>query len=147
MDEQSPVFVTTVPDAINGAGVIAYPDFMEQVVAKLGGDFFDLPSSIHEIILLPDDGQVKAAELKTMVMEINEAEVRPEDRLSDNVYHYDNREKIVEVTEKFEARQAQKKRAAEERLSVLKTLGEKKMECAKQELIVGKSVKRSGPEL
>lgn len=148
-DDASPMFVASVPGGVNGAGVLAYPDFMEQGAAKLGGDFFVLPSSIHEVILLPDDGQISPAELKTMVMEVNASEVMPEEQLSDNVYYYDSKEKIFELAEKFEARQAQKERAAEEREerpSVLKTLGEKKMECAKQEPAIGKTVKHSGPE-
>ena len=45
-DEQ--MFVATVPDKIHGAGVIAYPNFMEDAAQKMGGDFFVLPSSIHE---------------------------------------------------------------------------------------------------
>ena len=45
-DEQ--MFVAIVPDKIHGAGVIAYPNFMEDAAQKMGGDFFVLPSSIHE---------------------------------------------------------------------------------------------------
>ena len=111
--------------------------------------FFVLPLSFHVVILIPGDGKIRAAELKAMVMEVNASEVMPEEQLSDNVYHYDSKEKIFELAEKFEARQAQKERAAEEREerpSVLKTLGEKKMECAKQEPAIGKTVKHSGPE-
>lgn len=36
-DEQ--MFVATVPDKVHGAGVIAYPDFMENVAVKLEGDW------------------------------------------------------------------------------------------------------------
>ena len=45
-DEQ--MFVATVPDKIHGAGVLAYQDFMDQAAERAGGDFFILPSSIHE---------------------------------------------------------------------------------------------------
>lgn len=45
-DEQ--MFVATVPDKIHGAGVMAYQDFMDQAAERVGGDFFILPSSIHE---------------------------------------------------------------------------------------------------
>ena len=45
-DEQ--MFVASVPDKIHGAGVLAYQDFMDQAAERVGGDFFILPSSIHE---------------------------------------------------------------------------------------------------
>ena len=54
------MFVASTPDKIQGAGVIAYQDFMDQAAEKLGGDFFILPSSIHEILLVKDDGQTNA---------------------------------------------------------------------------------------
>lgn len=39
--------------------------------------------------------------LEQMVAEINEMEVSPDDRLSDRVYHYDSREKVFELAEKY----------------------------------------------
>ena len=67
-----------------------------------------IPSSIHEILLVPDNGEVQAEGLKEMVQEVNATEVSPEEKLSDNVYHYDSKEHIFELAEKFEARQQEK---------------------------------------
>ena len=39
------MYVATVEDKINGAGVLAYQNFMDQAAERLGGDFFILPSS------------------------------------------------------------------------------------------------------
>lgn len=52
-----------------------------------------LPSSVHEVILLLDKGEMSVRELETMVQEINQEEVQPADRLSDSVYHYDAKER------------------------------------------------------
>ncbi|MDO4649881.1 MAG: DUF5688 family protein, partial [Eubacteriales bacterium] len=41
------MYVASVESTMNGASVIAYPDFMEQVADQVGGDFFVLPSSNH----------------------------------------------------------------------------------------------------
>lgn len=68
-----------------------------------------------------------------MVREINETQVAPEERLSDEVYHYDSRDKVFERAENFENRM--KNRAAErseEKTSMLEKLKEKKVEAAKQ---------------
>lgn len=133
-DTEEMMFIATVPDKNSGAGVLAYQDFMDQAAEKIGGDFYVIPSSIHEILLVPDNGEVQAEGLKEMVQEVNATEVSPEEKLSDNVYHYDSKEHIFELAEKFEARQQEKEAAidekAEDKGSVLKNLKDKQKETA-----------------
>ena len=105
-----PLFVATVPDKIQGAGVLAYQDFMDQAAERVGGDFFILPSSIHEVLLVRDDGTFDINHLEDMVKQVNETEVAPEDLLTDSVYHYDSKEKIFELAEKYEERVVNRKR-------------------------------------
>ncbi len=143
MDELPPevMYVASVPDRQAGAGVMAYQGFMDEAAEKLGGDFFILPSSLHEVILVPDNeamrdaGIMDAQALKVMVMEVNANEVRPDEKLTDNVYHYDSKDHVFELAEKFEARQAEKEATADERSedhgSVLKDLKDKKKEVEK----------------
>ena len=80
------------------------------------------------------NGEVQAEGLKEMVQEVNATEVSPEEKLSDNVYHYDSKEHIFELAEKFEARQQEKEAAidekAEDKGSVLKDLKDKQKETA-----------------
>ena len=133
-EQDEMMYVATVPDKNSGAGVLAYQDFMDQAAEKLGGDFYILPSSIHEILLVPDNGEKAADELRAMVKEVNATQVRPEEKLTDNVYHYDSREHVFELAEKFEARQQEKEMQAEEKSeehgSVLKDLRDKQKEVA-----------------
>ncbi len=49
---------------------------------------------------------MKLKDLEAMVKEVNATQVAPEDKLTDNVYHYDSQAKIFELGEKFIARQA-----------------------------------------
>ena len=134
-DEQ--MFVASVPDKIRGAGVIAYPNFMEDAAEKMGGDFFVLPSSIHEVLLVRDNGTMTSKELENMVKEVNATQVEPEDRLTDHVYHYDSKNHIFEMADKFEQRQQEEEHEASaenpEKGSVLDDLKEKKQEVAKKE--------------
>ena len=127
-DMAPPMYVATNQDKVQGAAVMFYPDFMDQAAKELGGDIFILPSSVHEVLILPDDGNMNAQEWKEMVTSINASEVSPEDRLTDSVYHYDAQERIFELGEKFEERQAEKMAAKEERSSVLKDLQDKKQD-------------------
>lgn len=133
-DEQ--MYVATVPDKVHGAGVLAYEEFMDKAAERAGGDFYILPSSIHEILIVPDNGEMDLKALEDMVKEVNATQVAPQDKLTDSVYHYDSKEKIFELGEKFVARQAEKEaeKASEksEKKSVLGDLKAKKDEVAKK---------------
>lgn len=84
----NPMHVATTENSCFGAGIIAIPDFLEDAAEKMHGDFYVLPSSIHEIILIPANCGVDASELREMVCDVNTAEVSEEEKLSDNVYFY-----------------------------------------------------------
>lgn len=65
---------------------------LQEIGEATQSNFFILPSSIHEVILMKDNGDMNAEELQRMVMEINRTQVAPEEVLSDEVYSYDYRQ-------------------------------------------------------
>ena len=120
--------VVTNDVGVNGAAVIFYPEMMEKLAEMTGGDYFILPSSVHETIILPDNGALTAKELEAMVTEINATQVEPWDRLTDEVYHYDPIDKVFEKASAFEERiekKAEAERAAKKK-SIMDKLDEKK---------------------
>ena len=130
--ENEQMFVASVPDKVHGAGVLAYQNFMDQAAERVGGDFYILPSSIHEVLIVPDNGNMKLSDLEAMVREVNATQVAPEDKLTDSVYHYDSQAKVFELGEKYVERQAEKEAEASEKGSVLDELKAKKDEVSKQ---------------
>ncbi len=124
------LMVVTSTSGIRGAGVIAYPGMLEDAAEIMGGDFFMLPSSIHEVLLMQAKSPEEYRNLEMIVREINATEVAPQDRLSDRIYHYDSREHVFELAERYAQRS--RSRAAEERPSMLEKLKEKKAEAAHQ---------------
>lgn len=119
-DSQNNMYMATVESMINGAAVINYPGILEEAAHKIGGDFYVLPSSVHEVLFLKDNGEVSAFELNNLVSFINESEVDAADRLSDHAYHYDSKEKILEMANDFEMRkQDEKEMDQEETIKVL----------------------------
>ena len=105
--EESPMWVATVEGGVNGAAVVQIPAFMDEAAEKLGGDFFVLPSSVHECLFIRDDGAFDREQLESMVQSVNATEVSPADFLSDSVYHYDADARIFEKAVTFEARVAE----------------------------------------
>ena len=117
----NPMTVITNDRSTDGAAAIFYPGVMDQVGERLNGDYFILPSSVHEILVVPDDGNISFRELTDMVKEVNRTQVAPEDRLTDQVYHYDTADRIFEKAETFAERKKQKE--AERGISADKAAG------------------------
>ena len=96
-DNMMPMFVATNIKKVNGSGVILYDGLLRTFAEKIGGDFYILPSSVHEVILVPANGDMDARYLIQMVKEVNATEVSPDEVLSDNVYMYHADEDFVEM--------------------------------------------------
>lgn len=83
-----PMYVCTNTSKINGAGVILYENLLKDFAQKVGTDFYILPSSVHETLLIPVSDQFDVETLRAMVCEVNMTQVAPEEQLSDQVYLY-----------------------------------------------------------
>lgn len=90
------MYVLTNKQASCGCGCILYPHVLENFAEKIGKDFYILPSSIHEVLLVPDiEGDARS--LLQIVREINRTELSQEEFLSDNVYHYSRKNKVITI--------------------------------------------------
>ena len=88
MQQEVPMYVLSNKSRINGASCILYKDILKDFAMVVDKDLYVLPSSIHEVILLPSDGTQESVQLKEMVREINQSQVEKEEVLSDSVYYY-----------------------------------------------------------
>ena len=86
------MYVATNEQCSLGAAVMRYPDFREKVRGMIGEGFYILPSSIHEVILVPESFGLEPERMAEMVKEINQTGVAPEEVLSDSVYYFDGEE-------------------------------------------------------
>ena len=85
---ETPFYVLTNKNGINGAACVLYKDVIKNFAEGMDRDILILPSSIHEVLLLPDDDQLPYRDLADLVTFINQTEVPAEDRLSNQVYRY-----------------------------------------------------------
>lgn len=99
--EESALPMYVLSNALNHFGtasVLSIP-YMDRVREKLKEDFYILPSSVHELILIPVSAAPEEEKLLQMVHEVNEREVPEEEFLSDGVYRYGTlRGKILAMT-------------------------------------------------
>ncbi|MBR1741565.1 MAG: hypothetical protein IJ733_06775 [Lachnospiraceae bacterium] len=102
--EYSKTFLmATIKGNINGAAVLLYPGFLKSIAKKIGAKELNIiPSSIHELLLLPMDEKTKRNYILDMIAEVNREEVQPEEKLSDSLYIYDLETDSVRVWEEKE---------------------------------------------
>lgn len=72
----------------DGSVAFWYKDTKKTIGEVLGDDFYALPSSLHEILIVPKSSGMTAKELQKMVAEVNSTVVHPDDRLSNKVLSY-----------------------------------------------------------
>lgn len=87
----SMMYVLSTQNGINGATAILYPELMAEFAFRLKSDFYVIPSSIHEMLLIPARFAPSLATLREMIEEVNKKEVPIEDVLSDNPYFYNRK--------------------------------------------------------
>ncbi|MCU6747907.1 DUF5688 family protein [Faecalicatena acetigenes] len=72
-----------------GAACILYPKMLERIGGILEEDYYILPSSIHEVVIVPASKGTHSEEMSKMVKEINGTQVLAEEILSDHAYFYE----------------------------------------------------------
>lgn len=82
-----------------GAVSILYPDVLQNIADRIHRNLYVLPSSVHEVILLPERTGEKGAEesLLEIVKDVNSTVVDTQDILADSVYYYDRAQKSLSV--------------------------------------------------
>ncbi len=93
-----PMFVLSNQHKVEGASCILYPNVLHDFADTINSNFYIIPSSIHEVLLLPTKTTEESASILSMIQEINDTQVSVEEILSYSLYFYDKRtDKVVKV--------------------------------------------------
>lgn len=103
LDEEIPpemdmgMYVVTSNNGLFGAIAMTSKNFMRKVSNEKfnGNDFYIIPSSVHEILVLDTNGSVK--DVKSMIAEVNNEHVDADEILSYSLYKYSTSEDKVVV--------------------------------------------------
>lgn len=90
-----PMYILSNKEKTLGAAVILYDQVLKTAGEEIGSDYYVLPSSIHECMLVPDSITAEKEELAAMVRSINAEQVPSEEILSENVYHYHRKSHLL----------------------------------------------------
>ncbi len=84
---------------LNGAVCIVFSDVQQKLAETIGGDYYVLPSSVHETLVMPKTGRINCAELQAMIQMINAEAVSEDERLSDHIYEYNAEKRILHMAD------------------------------------------------
>ncbi len=89
--DQAPMYVLTNARMFLGAACLFYPNVLPSIRNAVQEDFYIIPSSIHECIILPMSDAYTKSELEKIVYEVNLTQVPEQEVLSNYVYFYQKR--------------------------------------------------------
>ncbi|MBE5883067.1 MAG: hypothetical protein E7291_01390 [Lachnospiraceae bacterium] len=97
LHEEIPMHILSNRQRVYGAACILYHGVLKELAEKSGANLYILPSSVHEVILLPDHHTEDTQQLKNMIYEVNRTQLEPEEVLSDSLYYFDRLEQNVRI--------------------------------------------------
>ena len=87
-EEDPMMYVLFLPGLNYSAVLMTMDHIMAQVAEELNADLYVLPSSIHEVIIIPAADMLCLSKLTDLVKSVNETTVSSEEILSDHAYFY-----------------------------------------------------------
>lgn len=83
-----PMYVLSNDTCVHGSVCIFYEGILKDFASCCGSDLVILPSSIHEVLIIPYQNDLSIQELSKTVFSVNQEEVPESDRLSNHIYFY-----------------------------------------------------------
>lgn len=111
------MYVLTNQRKHHGAAVMLSQKTMDEITEKVGKEYFILPSSIHEVLIVPKKEGMELSDLEGMVRDVNGTQVALPEQLSDHVYAYDAKTHELVRADKVAERFAEKKPSINAELS------------------------------
>lgn len=92
--ESDEMYVLRNVSEINGAGTILYDGVLEKIAERLNGNFYIIPCSVHECIIVRESSADKES-LDCMIKQINSTALKREEVLENHAYLYDRERKKI----------------------------------------------------
>lgn len=94
---ESRIYVLTNREKYFGASCLLYDNVLKDCAKQTGGGFYILPSSVHELILVPDKMADDVDSLSRMVREVNDTQVEDDEILGYSIYHYEPVDNLLQI--------------------------------------------------
>ncbi len=101
LEDDYSMIILTNEKKINGAGCFLYEEVLPKISEKMDANLYIIPSSVHEVILVPDNGNIDLCYIKELVKEVNNTKVARDEILSYEVYEYLKDEQELRVCQEI----------------------------------------------
>lgn len=91
------MYVLTNKRRVNGATYMIYQNVLSDFADRVAENFYIIPSSIHELLLVPEGDMPDIDTMKQTISYVNEHAVSEMDYLSDSLYYYDRDKRIIKI--------------------------------------------------
>ena len=89
LEQCVPMYVLSNRNRTDGAACMLYPNLIRDFAKAMGSDLYIIPSSVHELLLLPAGDDDESSSIRNIIQEVNETQLLEEEILSDSLYIYD----------------------------------------------------------
>lgn len=92
------MYILTNQKKIHGASCIVYPGLLEKIAKELDSNLIIIPSSIHEVLIIPEErtkNEYTMQDYQDMIQEVNETQLTDEEILGDHAYHYNKNTGLI----------------------------------------------------
>ena len=91
------MYVMSNNNSFNGAATILFPNALKSFADEKGCDIYIIPSSTHEVILVPDNGTIDAASIRDMIIQVNQTVVSPSEILSNQLFYFSRTDNRISI--------------------------------------------------
>lgn len=85
-DSKGVLHILTNDETLYGAAALGCPESIEDCIKRLGGEFFIIPSSVHEVLLCRKEKGLDAMGIAEIIRGVNKTCVDDDEVLSDRLY-------------------------------------------------------------
>ena len=101
MQNDVPMFILSNEQRLFGASCMLYPGELESFARLLDSNLYILPSSVHEIIIVPERPGMNTKLFLKVVVAVNYSQVEEEEILADSVFFYNKKEESLYLLDNF----------------------------------------------
>jgi len=100
LSDVSGLFILTNVYTIYGATIILYPGILHEIAERLDSDFFIIPLSVDQMIVIIDQDYRNALMQREKIRNMKALDIPKEDQLSENMYRYSRTSKKLTLITK-----------------------------------------------
>ena len=95
--DSMPMYVLSNENRIEGSACMLFLDVIKNFANRIESSLYIIPSSIHELLLVPAEDFTDSGHFKNMIKEVNDTQVKKEERLSYSLYCYDRKKDRISI--------------------------------------------------